>query len=93
MDDIHNINLPLNKKPDEAYGGHDEYLSIVKISDLDGSVSRGEIFNNEDFKNYDIKKYMLSDRIPFKMSENEILFEIYQTINDSGDVMLKVILD
>ncbi|WP_281323255.1 hypothetical protein [Flavobacterium aestivum] len=93
MDNIHNINLALNKKPYDAFGGHDEYLNIVKISDSEGSVSGGEIFNNEDFKNYDIKKYVASDRVPFKISENEIIFEIYQTKNDSGDVMVKVNLD
>lgn len=93
VDDIHNINLPLDKNPDAAFGGHDEYMSVVKISDLDGSVNGGEIFNNMDFKNYDIKKYMLQRHHLFKISENEIVFEINQTNNSSGDVIVKVNLD
>jgi hypothetical protein len=93
VDDIHNINLPLNKNPDASFGGHDEYMSIMKISDSNGSVSKGEIFNNEDFKNYDIKKYMTNYKKPFKISENEILLGINQTKNGSGDVVVKVILD
>ncbi|MDQ8011746.1 MAG: hypothetical protein REI96_04815 [Flavobacterium nitrogenifigens] len=93
VDDMHNINLPLDKNPDAAFGGHDEYMSVVKISDSDGSVNGGEIFNNMDFKNYDIKKYMLKRNYPFKISENEIVFEINQTNNSSGDVIVKVNLD
>ncbi|MEO8515266.1 MAG: hypothetical protein ABI426_00905 [Flavobacterium sp.] len=93
VDDIHNINLPLNKKPGIAYGGHDEFMSVVKVSDLDGTVSKGAIFDNESFKNYDVKKYMLYYRYPFKISENEIMFKIHKTKGESGDVMIKVNLD
>jgi hypothetical protein len=93
VDDIHNVNLPLNKRADMAYGGNDEFLSIMKISDSDGTVSRGEIFSNEDFKNYDIKNYMRNYSVPFKISENEIVLEINKTKKGSGDVVVKVILD
>jgi hypothetical protein len=93
VDDIHNVNLPLNKRADMAFGGNDEFMSIMKISDSDGTVSNGEIFNNKDFKNYDIKKYMRNYYDPYKISENEIVFEINQTKNGSGDVMVKVNLD
>ncbi|MFM9989590.1 hypothetical protein [Flavobacterium sp.] len=93
VDDIHNIDLPLNKKPGVAYGGHDEFMSIVKVSDSDGTVSKGAIFDNEEFKNYDVKKYMVYYKDPFKISENEIVFKIHKTKGESGDVMVKVKLD
>ncbi len=93
VDDIHNLNLPLNKKPGVAYGGHDEFMSVVKVSDLDGAVSKGVIFDNEEFKNYDVKKYMLYYRDPFMISDDEIMFKIHKTKGESGDVMVKVKLD
>jgi hypothetical protein len=93
VDDIHNIDLPLNKKPAVAYGGHDEFMSIVKVSDLEGTIINGAVFENEEFKNYDVKKYMVYYKYPVKISNNELMFKLHKTKGESGDVMVKVKLD
>ena len=93
VDDIHNLNLPLNKKSGVAYGGHDEFMSIVKVSDLDGTIINGAVFENEEFKNYDVKKYMVYYKYPTKISNNELMFKLHKTKGESGDVMVKVKLD
>lgn len=86
LDNVKNIDLPLDKAPERHSDGHGGYLTAVKISDTDGSLSKGSILNARDVE--DFKIYQFSTNRIVKTSENSFMLEVYKKKKE--DIMIKV---
>lgn len=89
LDNVKNINLPLEKEPARHTDGQGGYLTSVKISDADGALTKGSILNAKDVE--DIKIYQFATNRIVKTSENSFLLEVYKKKKE--DVMIKVSLN
>ena len=85
LDNVDNINLPLDKEP--AWYSND--LTAVKISDVDGALTKRTIINSHDTEGFKIYQFS-TDKI-VKTSENSFLLEVYKKKKE--DIMIKVNLN
>jgi len=87
LDNVKNINLPLNKIPalhsDKAGG----YLTACKIDDATGNVSRGSVFDSRNLKGKIAAHQFNTDRI-VQTKKDEFVIEVYKKKKE--DVLIKV---
>ena len=89
LDNVKNIDLSLDKEPAKHSNGHGGYLTSVKISDADGTLTKGSILNSRDVE--DFKIYQFSTNRIVKTSESSFLLEVYK--KQKEDIMIKVNLN
>jgi hypothetical protein len=89
LDNVKNIDLPLDKAPARHSDGQGGYLTSVKISDSDGVLTKGSILNSRDVE--DFKIYQFATNRIVKTSENSFLLEVYKKKKE--DIMIKVNLN
>ena len=89
LDNVKNIDLPLDKAPKLHSDGQGGYLTSVKISDSDGALTKGSILNSRDVE--DITIYQFSTNRIVKTSESSFLLEVYKKKKE--DIMIKVNLN
>lgn len=88
LDNVKNIQLPLDKEPARHSDGQGGYLTAVKIGDADGVLTKGSILNSRDVE--DFKIYQFSTNRIVQTSNNSFLLEVYK--KQKEDIMIKVIL-
>lgn len=86
LDNIKNIDLPLDKKPAKHSDGHGGYLTAVKISDKDGSLTKDSILNGRDVEDFEMKNFFVEK--VFKLNGSSFLLEVSKKKKE--DVMIKV---
>lgn len=86
LDNVKNIDLPLEKTPAVHSDGQGGYLTAVKISDSDGALSKGSILNARDVEDFKIYQFS-TDRI-VKTSDSSFLLEVYKKKKE--DIVIKV---
>jgi len=86
LDNVKNIDLPIDKIPAMHSDGQGGYLTAVKISDEDGVSKKASIFNGRELNDFQMHQFSV-DRI-LKTSENSFMLEIYKKKKE--DVMIKV---
>lgn len=89
LDNVKNIDLPLDKKPAPHTDGKGGYITAVKISDHDGSFVKGSVLNARDME--DFKLYQIHMNRIVKTGENTFVMEAYKKKKE--DVMIKVMLN
>lgn len=89
LDNVKNIDLPEGKTPAKHSDGKGGYLTAVKISDTDGKLKKGSIFNAREVEDFKIYQFSV-DRV-IKTSENTFMVEAYK--KGKEDVMVKVTLN
>lgn len=89
LDNIKNIDLPLNKEPFIYKDGKEGYLTAVKIADSDGALSKGSILNVKDVNGFETDQFVATKF--FKTSENSFMLEVRQ--NHKENEMIKVSLN
>jgi hypothetical protein len=89
LDNVKNIDLPLDKEPKQHSDGQGGYLTSVKIADLDGVSNKGSILNAREVEDFQI--YQFATNRVFKTSENSFMLEVYKKKKE--DVMIKVSLN
>ena len=89
LDNVKNIDLPLNKFPERHSDGHGGYLTCVKINDKDGSVTKGSILDVRGMEEFNLHQINM-DRV-FQTSENSFMMEAYKKKKE--DIMLKINLN
>jgi hypothetical protein len=88
LDNVKNIDLSLDKAPAKHSDGEGGYLTAVKISDSDGTLTKGSILNAREVEDFGIHQFA-TNRV-FKTSENSFMVEAYKKKKE--DVMIKVTL-
>jgi hypothetical protein len=81
--------LELNKEPTYYNLGKNDCLAAVKISDIDGSLTKSTIFDTEKVGNYKIYQFAITRIV--RTAKNTFLFELYK--KDKEDLMIKVNLN
>jgi len=89
LDNIKNIDLPLDKEPAQHSDGKGGYLTVVKIADSDGTLKKESILNAREIEDFEIYQYS-TNRV-FKTSQDSFMFEAYKKKKE--DVMIKVNLN
>ncbi|TRX31274.1 hypothetical protein FNW52_18845 [Flavobacterium sp. ZT3R18] len=89
LDNVKNIDLPLDKAPEQHSDGQGGYLTAVKIADSDGTLVKETILNAREVEDFEIFQYA-TNRV-FKTGENSFMFEAYKKKKE--DVMIKVNLN
>lgn len=87
LDNVKNIDLPLNKIPALHSDGHGGYLTSYKINDETGVVSRGSVLDTRNVKDK-MTVYQYSNNRVIKTTENEFVVEFYKKKKE--DVLIKV---
>lgn len=88
LDNVKNIDLPLDKSPAlhmDKYGG---YLTAVKINDESGEITKGSILNAREIEDFEL--YQFSTNRLIKTSNTTFILEAYKKKKE--DVMIKVTL-
>lgn len=88
LDNVKNIDLPIDKTPALHSDGQGGYLTAVKIADSDGSLTKSSILNGRDIEDFQMHQFSVN-RV-FKTSENSFMLEVYKKKKE--DIMIKVIL-
>nr|WP_315224530.1 hypothetical protein [uncultured Flavobacterium sp.] len=88
LDNIKNIDLPLNKTPSLHSDKHGGYLTSVKISDANGEMTKNTILNFADTEDFDLHQFETDRAV--KTSDTSFVFEAYKKKKE--DVMIKVTL-
>ena len=86
LDNVKNIDLPLDKRPNVHEDGLGGCLTAVKISDTDGTLTKRSILNSLDVEGFRIYQFS-TDRI-VKTSESSFVLEVYKKKKE--DIMIKV---
>jgi hypothetical protein len=89
LDNVKNIDLPLNEEPKQHSDRQGGYLTSVKISDADGTLKKGSIFNARDVDDFGIHQFA-TNRV-LKTAENAFTVEVYKKKKE--DVLIKVVLN
>jgi hypothetical protein len=89
LDNIKNIDLPLEKEPAIHSDGQGGYLTAVKISDSDGTLKKGSILNAREVEDFGI--YQFATGRVFKTGEGSFMLEAYKKKKE--DIMVKVTLN
>lgn len=75
LDNIKNIDLPLNKVPHLHIGGYGGYLMTYKISDDNSTVSKDAIFDTNKVGENELEIDYINERL-IRISENEFIIEV-----------------
>lgn len=86
LDNVKNIDLPIDKTPAMHSDGQGGYLTAVKISDSDGVNSKASILNGRDIEDFQMHQFSVN-RV-FKTSENSFMLEVYKKKKE--DIMIRV---
>lgn len=89
LDNVKNIDLPIDKTPAGHRDGMGGYLTAVKVSDSDGSLSKSSILNGREIEDFQMHQFAVS-RV-FQTSQNSFMFEVYKKKKE--DVMIRVTLN
>jgi len=57
LDNVKNIDLPIDKEPKQHTDGQGGYLTTVKISDADGELKKETILNAREVEDFEIYQY------------------------------------
>ena len=88
LDNVKNIDLPMDKEPKKHSDGQGGYLTSVKIDDATGDLDKGSILNAREVEDFQI--YQFATNRVVKTSENTFALEVYKKKKE--DVMIKVTL-
>ncbi|GHC42531.1 hypothetical protein GCM10008083_00790 [Ulvibacter litoralis] len=86
LDNVKNIDLPLDKIPALHSDGHGGYLTAYKIDDATGAHSKGSILDTREVNDMELYQFN-NDRI-VKTAEDEFVIEFYKKKKE--DVLVKV---
>ncbi|OOB82843.1 hypothetical protein BZL53_07755 [Flavobacterium columnare] len=89
LDNIKNIDLPLDKEPTLHKDEKGGYLTSVKIDDVTGEWSKGAILNSKEVKDFKIYQFSVNGII--QIAKSAFMFEVYKKRKE--DVMIKVDLN
>lgn len=88
LDNVKNIDLPIDKTPAMHSDRHGGYLTAVKIDDINGETKKGSILNAREVEDFELHQFS-TDRV-IKTSNTNFVFEAYKKKKE--DVMIKVTL-
>ncbi len=86
LDNIKNLNLPVNKYPATHSSGKGGFLTAYKIGDADGAVSKLSLFDLKDVKG--IQVYQFNTGRIMQPSNDEIILELYK--KKKQDIMIRI---
>ncbi|MBC3759090.1 hypothetical protein H7U19_11780 [Hyunsoonleella sp. SJ7] len=86
LDNIKNIELPLNKVPNLHIGGYGGYLTVYKINDGQGTVNKEAIFDTNKVGKNKLEINYINDRL-IEISESEFIIEV---LSKKGNRLIKV---
>jgi len=87
LDNVKNINLPLDKIPALHIDGMGGYLTAYKVNDATGDVSKGSILDTRKVKGR-LAVHQFSNNRVVKTAEDEFIVEVYKKKKE--DVLIKV---
>lgn len=88
LDNVKNIDLPIDKTPALHSDKHGGYLTAVKINDQNGEIKKGSILNAREVEDFEL--YQFATNRVVKTSDTTFVLEAYKKKKE--DVMIKVIL-
>jgi hypothetical protein len=88
LDNVKNIDLPLDKSPAMHSDRHGGYLTAVKINEQSGEITKGSILNAREIEDFELYQFSV-DRL-IKTSNTTFVLEAYKKKKE--DVMIKVTL-
>jgi len=86
LDNINNLNLPLNEHPATYKSGQGGFLTAYKINDASGDVSKLSLFDLKDVKGIPVFQFTTSRII--QPSDKEIILELYK--KQKQDILLRI---
>ncbi|PJC61316.1 MAG: hypothetical protein CO022_10495 [Flavobacteriales bacterium CG_4_9_14_0_2_um_filter_32_27] len=86
LDNINNLNLPLNKYPATHASGQGGFLTAYKINDASGDVSKLSLFDLKDVKGIPVYQFTIG-RI-MQPNDKEIILELYK--KQKQDILLRI---
>lgn len=86
LDNVKNLNLPLDKTPEKHTNKMGGYLTAVKISDIDGSMTKEALINLRNVNEFQLDQF--SPYKVFKVNDNIFMFEANK--KNKEDVMIKI---
>jgi hypothetical protein len=87
LDNVKNIDLPINKLPALHSDGHGGFLTAVKINNETGAHEKGSIMDFRNIKGGFVAYQFNTDRI-VKIKDNEFFTEVYKKKKE--DIFLKI---
>lgn len=87
LDNVKNADLPLNKVPAKHSDGHGGYITVYKVNDDSGEVSKSNIFDTRNAAEK-LGLHQFSNNRVVKTAENEFVIEFYKKKKE--DVLVKV---
>lgn len=87
LDNVKNIELPLNKVPALHKNGAGGYLTACKINDVTGDVSKGSILDTRRLTDKIAAHQFNTDRV-IKTSDDKFVVEVYKKKKE--DVLIKI---
>lgn len=88
LDNVKNIDLPIEKEPAQHTDGKGGYLTGVRLSATDGSFTKGSIFNAREVEDFKLHQFSVDRMV--KISETSFVIEAYKKSKE--DIMVKVVL-
>ena len=86
LDNIKNLNLPLNKYPAKHSSGRGGFLTAYKINDASGDVSKLSLFDLRDVKGTAVYQFNTSRIV--QSSEKELIVELYK--KKKQDILIRI---
>lgn len=87
LDNVKNLNLPLDKSPVAHRDGKGGYLTAYRLNDETGKVSKVSIFDTRDVKGgYKVYQFQTDRMLP--VSEDEFIIEFYK--KQKEDILIKI---
>lgn len=86
LDNIKNLDLPLNKYPATHASGKGGFLTAYKINDASGDVSKLSLFDLKDVKGIPVYQFTTSRIV--QPNDKEIIVELYK--KQKQDILLRI---
>lgn len=86
LDNIKNLDLPLNKYPATHASGKGGFLTAYKINDASGDVSKLSLFDLKDVKGISVYQFTTSRIV--QPNDKEIIVELYK--KQKQDILLRI---
>jgi hypothetical protein len=86
LDNVKNLNLPLNKYPARHSSGKGGFLTAYKINDASGDVSKLSLFDLRDVKGIPVFQFNTSRIV--QSSEKELIVELYK--KKKQDILIRI---
>lgn len=87
LDNFKNLELALDKVPEEHLDGRGGFLTAYKVDDTDGETSKISLLDTRDVKGMEVYQFMTSRIVQLNL-KNEFVVEVYKKKKE--DVLLKV---